>query len=303
MPDDLTRAGGRAVILEVALNGATLPATNPTVPRDPAAIAEQALACVAAGASILHSHPEASMTDYEADLPAYRAAWAPILAAHPQALLYPTARLGPPGTAHQNLWAHNLALHREGLAAMSLVDPGSVNLGMRPDGALSPMLGDRPYANSHAATEYRLIESGRVGLAPSISIFDPSFLRAVIGFRARGLIPPGSMLKLYFGADETFGLRPTPTALAAYLELMEGLELPWSAAVLGGDILEGDFLEAVLAAGGHVRTGLEDFSTPSTRSNLELVRATARRIRAAGHRPASFAETRALLGMPDAHQS
>lgn len=288
----------KPVILEVALNGSTLPGTNPTVPRAPSAIAEQALACIAAGAGIVHSHPEASMSDFEADLPAYRAAWAPILAAYPLALLYPTARLGPPETPHERLWAHNLELRREGLAAMSLVDPGSVNIGMRPDGALSPLLGNRPYTNSHAATEYRLIESGRAGLAPSISIFDPSFLRAIIGFHRRGLVPPGAMLKLYFGEDETFGFRPTAKALAAYLELMDGLGLPWAAAVLGGDILEGAFLETVLAAGGHIRVGLEDFTRPSRRSNLDLVEAAARRIRAAGYRTADFAETRALLEVP-----
>lgn len=286
------------MILEVALNGATLPGTNPTVPRAPAAIAEQALACIAAGAGIVHSHPEASLTDFAGDMPAYRAAWAPILAAHPDALLYPTARLGPPGVPHEQLWAHNLDLRREGLAAMSLVDPGSVNVGMRPDGSLHPVLADRPYANSHAATEYRLRESGRAGLAPSISIFDPSFLRAIIGFKARGLIPPGAMLKLYFGEDETFGFRATPRALAAYVELMAGLELPWAAAVLGGDILEGAFLEAVLDAGGHIRVGLEDFSRPSTRSNLDLTREAAGRIRAAGHKLADFAAARALLGVP-----
>lgn len=288
----------KPVILEVALNGSTLPSTNPTVPRAPSAIADQALACIIAGAGILHSHPEASMTNVEADLPAYRAAWTPILTAHPDALLYPTARLGLPETPHELLWAHNLELRREGLAAMSLVDPGSVNIGMRPDGVVSPLLGNRPYTNSHAATEYRLIESGRAGLAPSISIFDPSFLRAIIGFHFRGLIPPGAMLKLYFAEDETFGFRPTAKALAAYLELMDGLDLPWAAAVLGGNILEGAFLETVITAGGHIRVGLEDFNRPSRLSNLELVEAAARRIRDAGYRTANFAETRNLLKVP-----
>lgn len=286
------------VILEVALNGSTSPETNPTVPRAPQAIADQALACIAAGAGIVHSHPEVSMTSFTQDMAAYRAAWTPILAHHPDAQLYPTARLGQLGTPHEQLWEHNIELRREGLATMSLVDPGSVNLGMRPNGRLAEPLAGLVYANSHVATEYRLRRSREEGLAPSISIFDPSFLRAIIGFHSRGLIPCGAMLKLYFGEDETFGLRPTPTALAAYLELMKGLELPWSAAVLGGNILEGDFAETVMAAGGHLRVGLEDFSIPSTRSNLDLVEQAADRIHASGRRLANFAETRALLGIP-----
>lgn len=286
------------VILEVALNGSTSPETNPTVPRTPQAIADQALACIAAGAGIVHSHPEASMMSFTQDMAAYRAAWAPILTRYPDALLYPTARLGLPDTPHEKLWEHNIELRREGLAAMSLVDPGSVNLGMRPDGELVKPLAGLVYVNSHVATEYRLLRSGAEGLAPSISIFDPSFLRAIIGFHSRGLIPPGAMLKLYFGENETFGLRPTPKALEAYLELMEGLGLPWSAAVLGGDLLEGDFAETVMAAGGHLRVGLEDFSIPSGRSNLDLVEEAADRIRTSGRRLACFAETRAILGVP-----
>ena len=44
------------VVLEVALNGATQPSQNATVPREPAEIAEQALQCIEAGASVIHTH-------------------------------------------------------------------------------------------------------------------------------------------------------------------------------------------------------------------------------------------------------
>jgi 3-keto-5-aminohexanoate cleavage enzyme len=44
------------VVLEVALNGVTQPEQNATVPREPAEIAEQALSCIAAGASVIHTH-------------------------------------------------------------------------------------------------------------------------------------------------------------------------------------------------------------------------------------------------------
>ena len=45
------------------------------------------------------------------------------------------------------------------------------------------------------------------------------------------------MVKLYFGGELEFGLRPTVTALEAYLELLEPSGLPWSVAVLGGDVV------------------------------------------------------------------
>jgi uncharacterized protein (DUF849 family) len=43
-------------VIEVALNGATTTATNPHVPRRPAEITADALACIDAGAAIVHNH-------------------------------------------------------------------------------------------------------------------------------------------------------------------------------------------------------------------------------------------------------
>lgn len=283
------------VIIEVALNGSTTPDVNPTVPRAPEEIAEQALACIDAGAAIVHSHPDASRSGD--DLTAYREAWAPILKTHPDALLYPTARFGEPGAPVEDLWSHNVDLARDGLAAMSLVDPGSVNVGMEPDGEVRGVLKERAYVNTHGDNEYKLKRSAELGLAPSFSIFDATFLRSVLGFAERGLIPPGAMLKLYFGANKMIGLRPTSTALDAYLELLDDVDLPWSAAVLGGDVFADGFAARVLEHGGHLRVGLEDDDRPSRVTNHELVQRAVDLIEATGRRPASIAETRTLLGV------
>jgi hypothetical protein len=42
-----------------------------------------------------------------------------------------------------------------------------------------------------------------------------------LAWQRSGLLPPGAMVKLYFGGELEFGLRPTATALEAYLELLE----------------------------------------------------------------------------------
>ena len=44
------------VIVEAAINGATTRATNPNVPKSPDEIAADALACLDAGASVIHAH-------------------------------------------------------------------------------------------------------------------------------------------------------------------------------------------------------------------------------------------------------
>ena len=58
-----------------------------------------------------------------------------------------------------------------------------------------------------------------------------------LAWQRSGRLPPGAMVKLYFGGELEFGLRPTVTALEAYLELLEPSGLPWSVAVLGGDVV------------------------------------------------------------------
>ena len=73
------------------------------------------------------------------------------------------------------------------------------------------------------------------------------------------------MVRLYFGGTELeadggfwFGLQPTEAALDAYLELLGDCPLPWSVAVLGGDLFESDLPALALERGGHLRVGLED---------------------------------------------
>ena len=77
-----------ACIIEVALNGTTTKAANPRVPRGPAEIAADALACIEAGATIVHNHNDEPMWvgDGVHAVQPYLDAWRPILAAHPRVL-------------------------------------------------------------------------------------------------------------------------------------------------------------------------------------------------------------------------
>jgi uncharacterized protein (DUF849 family) len=175
------------VILELAVNGATLRHRNRHVPRTPAEITEAALAGIESGASIVHNHS--------------------------------------------------------------------------------------PYANPLADVEYMFARSGELGAAPSISVFEPGFLRTTLAWQRSGRLPPGAMVKLYFGGELEFGLRSTATALEAYLELLEPSGLPWSVAVLGGDVVGCGLAELAIRRGGHVRVGLEDYAGPGEPSNLDLLRA------------------------------
>ena len=91
------------------------------------------------------------------------------------------------------------------------------------DGLPGPV--EFPYVNTYADTRWVVGELARLRLGPSIAIFEPGFLRTTLAYHRAGKLPPGAFVKLYFGGDHaylggppvgaTFGLPPTPTALAA----------------------------------------------------------------------------------------
>jgi 3-keto-5-aminohexanoate cleavage enzyme len=228
----------------------------------------------------------------------YLAAWGPVLERHPDALLYPTMAAGARGIPVAQRWAHVAELARRGMGGMSLVDTGSVNLGLTSDGAIAADAAAGPYANSLADVEYMFTRSGELGAAPSISVFEPGFLRTTLAWQRSGRLPPGAMVKLYFGGELEFGLRPTAAALEAYLELLEPSGLPWSVAVLGGDVVGCGLAELAIRRGGHVRVGLEDYAGPGEPSNLDLLRAAVAVAEGLGRAPATTVQARQILGVP-----
>ena len=74
--------------------------------------------------------------------------------------------------------------------------------------------------------------------------------------------------------------------------------LPWSVAVLGGDVVACGLAEHAIRRGGHVRVGLEDYAGPDEPSNAELMRGVVAVVERLGHTPASITETRTVLGIP-----
>lgn len=263
------------VIIEAAVNGGTPRRRNPNVPRTPAEIAADGLRCLAAGAAIVHNHNDEPVIGGASgfhDPAPYAEAWRTILAEGPDAILYPTMAGGGPHTTFDERYGHIITLAEEGILRMGLVDPGSVNVGgTGPDGLPLPL--ETPYINTLADARRMFEACDRLGLAASISIFEPGFLRVVLAYHAAGRLPSGSLVKLYFGGDASpFGLPPTLPSLEAYLAMLEGTGLPWSVAVLGGDVVACGMATLAIQRGGHVRVGLEDYAGPRQPSNEELVR-------------------------------
>jgi uncharacterized protein (DUF849 family) len=290
---------GAPVILEVAANGVTTRAQNPAVPREPAEIAEDALACLAAGAAIVHTHTHEPALPPAAGAALYLEAYRPVLAKRPDALLYPTVA---PGRTIEERYGHTALLAEAGAIRCGALDTGSVNLGASlADGWPLPM--DFVYTNSPNDIRAMAEVCRKHGLGPSVAVFEPGFLRVVLAAEKTRALPPGTLVKLYFsaggylaGGEPIFGAPPIREAFEMYLAMLRGSQLPWAVAVIGGSLLDSEIAPLALARGGHLRVGLEDFFT--AKSNEDEVRRARSLCEAHGRRLASCAEAEQILGLP-----
>jgi uncharacterized protein (DUF849 family) len=301
----MPQVAGSPVIIEAAVNGTTTKDRQPHVPRIPREVTDDALACLAAGASVLHNHPGDGVWGGPNGYEFYVEAWRPLLRAQPDALIYPTAGRGE---TIEEQYAHVPLLAEHAGMRIAYVDPGSVNLGGA-DAEGLPADNRFIYANSFHNIRYKMRVCQEHHLGPSIAIFEPGFLRVALAYYWAGKLPPGAMIKLYFGGNRGaqpqnaawgvgFGLPPTCPSLEAYLAMLEGCDLPWSVALLGGDVLESEVARLALERGGHLRVGLEDYAGPRTPTNVELVRAAAALCAEVGRPLASSTEAAATLGLP-----
>jgi uncharacterized protein (DUF849 family) len=288
------------VIIEAALNGETSRRRNPNVPRTPEEIASDARRCLEAGAAILHNHNDDPVLQgssrHSAD--PYLRAWQPVLDARPDALFYPTMGGGGSHVTCEERYAHLPELCDAGVLRIGLVDPGSVNIGGF-DADKLPAAVDVVYQNTLADARYMFDVCRELQLGPSLSIFEPGFLRVVIAYHRAGSLPRGALVKLYFGGERAlFGLPGTERGLEAYLEMLNGSGLPWSVALLGGDLVESGLARLALERGGHLRVGLEDYAGPGTPTNEELIRGAVELAGKIGRQIASPVEAAEILDLP-----
>jgi uncharacterized protein (DUF849 family) len=97
----------------------------------------------------------------------------------------------------------------------------------------------------------------------------------------------------------TFGLPPTAPALLAYLDLLDGTDLPWSVSVWGGDLMATPVARLALERGGHLHVGLEEHFDPDRKpTNRELIQEAVALVEAVGRPVATNTDAIALLDLP-----
>lgn len=260
-----------------------------------AEIVENALACLDAGAAIIHHHNEDGLREGRHASAPYGDVWRAIYRRRPDAVMYPTMGGGGAHTHIRDRYAHVEDLADAGLLRMALIDPGSVSLGPVDEQGL-PKPVDLVYQNTFADVRYMADVCRQRGLGAHVSIFEPGFLRVALAYHRAGRLPPAK-IQLYFGGAELpFGLPPSEMGLRAYLSMLEGTNLPWMVGVIGGDVRE-SLAEQAVRLGGHVRVGLEDYAGPEQPRNEQLIQDVVTMANRAGRSVASPAEAAEIIGL------
>jgi len=287
------------VIIEAALNGVTTRARNANVPATAAEQAHDALACVDAGATVIHTHAPNIVVPPDEAAAQYATAYRPVVEKHPGIICYPTTGVG---ATIEDRYGHVELLDDIGLVRAGFVDTGSVNLGGTGVDGLPPN-SNYVYTNTFADIAYKMNACRARGLGPSIAIFEPGFLRVVRAYYDAGALPAGTLVKFYFsaggylgGGEPLWGAPPIIEALDLYLAMLGDADIAWAVAVLGGSLLETPVARAALERGGHLRVGLEDWDTGPT--NAEQTTAAAQLCRSVGRSVAGIDDAARVLRLP-----
>jgi 3-keto-5-aminohexanoate cleavage enzyme len=294
----------RPVIIEAALNGGTPKTANPHVPTSTDELVRDGLACLEAGASVIHTHaPDPTLTAREA-AEQYLEHFEPILAKYPEALVYPTIVFHDP--IEERLGHLPVLRERCGLR-MGLMEPGSGSyIGTDEDGL--PLDTERVYTNSPHEIRYMAAQCEQLGLGPSMVIFDPGFLRHALVYWSQGRMPRGAFMRLtlcggrsYRGGahvDLLCGMPNEPWAVDTYCRMLDDAPIPWAVSVVSGDVFENGVARHALDQGGHLRVGLEDYAGPDQPTNVELVERAVALAQQVGRPIADSAEAARVLDLP-----
>jgi len=265
------------VILAVAPNGGRRgKSDHPAIPLTPDELAQDAAACLAAGASVLHLHVRDAAGRHSLSPELYADAIAAVRRAVGDALVIQitTEAVGRYAPEEQ-------------MAAVRAVRPEAVSLALR---ELAP--GEADKAGFAAFMAWLQDE----GIAPQIILYDRQDVDRLLQWAADGVLDAAATSALFVLGRYAEGQRSNPVDLLAFLGVGPVPFRDWMVCAFGPNEPRCAALAGLL--GGHVRVGFENnLHRPDGRlaaSNAELAGETARLLQALRLELASAAEVRSL---------
>jgi uncharacterized protein (DUF849 family) len=292
-----------AVVIEVGLNEAVTPATQPHVPQRPSECAADARRCADVGAAIVHWHAVDRLGSQRlADAELYGAALDEMAGC---VLAYPSYPVDVPDDVDARL-GHCLELRVHHGLELGPLDVSTVNLVLwdpatRSLAPLEPVGGHEVIRNSLPFVADALARYHEVGLVATVAAFDVGSTRTVAALVRAGLLREPVLLKIFLWGSPAIGPEPSVQALDLHLrQLPEHLDVEWLVVPYGiADPAQVEELaRAALERGGGVRLGIGD--SPAAfpdLPNAALVERAADWAVEAGRPVASADEVRERFGM------
>ncbi|MBJ20883.1 MAG: 3-keto-5-aminohexanoate cleavage protein [bacterium] len=251
------------LIIECSLNEQVTKAQNPHVPISQDELVADALACAAAGASILHFHARDPDGDglLHPGTEFYRGVMREIRQTNPDVLLYPTYGASP---TPEERFSHLVALAEDPEIRLDFatIDPGAVNYGdfnWREEDASKKSLGwDFVLSVSHTEVEYFFEVAREHGIRFSYTVRELGHVRHVLAYREMGWANDPLFFKVTLSENHAWGIAPSEEAIRILTEAI----IPSQVAYRWMTYVEGECHAALsrfaVEQGGHVRTGIGD---------------------------------------------
>ena len=288
------------LIIEARVNEYAMRKRNPHVPWTSEEIARDAVACRAAGASIVHFHAREDNGAPCHDAARYAET---ISRVHDvcDLLVHPTLGANTLTASKEGRLAHVLAMAKDKRTRPDFapMDMGSTNIDAYDPGARKFITNDQMYLNSTDTLMYFAREIRAAGLKPCAVAWNITYLRQALTFHEMGLLDD----PIYLGLTLTEGMvlaghPATEAGLDAYLNNMPAsASIVWTVYNYGGSLLP--LADKIIAAGGHVAVGLGDhpYTELGAPTNAELISKFADIARKHGRGVATPDETRKILRM------
>lgn len=286
------------LIIEARINEYTQRGDNPHIPYTPEEIANEAKACLDAGASIVHFHAR------ESDGTPTMAAevYLDIVERIRQlcdVLVMPTLGAGMPGTSVDERMGHirALAQHDSATPEFAPLDMASTNLDMYSKEEKHFTLDNMTYENTASILSQMATELREHSVMPVPVLWNVSSARLLDAFIHSGVLATPVYTQLSFTEGGMLAGHPASIqGLQAFLDFLPSAKhCHWSALCFGGSLLP--LVEPILQRGGHLAIGIGDYSYPELNypSNPKLIEQVVERARALGREMASPQDVRKML--------
>ena len=273
-------------IITVATTGAwPTKANNPNVPMTPEEISEDVYACWKAGAAIAHLHMRDDEGHGTMDKEKFRKTVELLRANHPDCDII--LNMTTSGDIHADDTTRQIHL-KELRPEMGSYDCGSMN-----------WLHTSLFLNPPAFLEELGKNMQEWGVKPEIEAFDPGMIANAAYYLKKGVLK--APLHFQFCMGCAGGIAATIEDLVFMRSTLEKVApgSTWSAFGVGKGTME--IMYSAIAAGGHIRVGMEDnvmyTKGQLAESNMQLIARARRVIEGYGYEVATSDEARQILGL------